>query len=619
MKQIALLIGIIAPLAITQSLLCSLPFFTIRSQSVNAAREIVGWQPYINISQCENYYALSFTPEYQQSFHSERIARALFDHDLRCNPSCGSTIQISGSRVQNRGAHDWLADYFGLPNDYQSTLRLHPFIKNYLVDINWYNGWGNGYYFRIHAPLVHVRSSLSMSEDNIVPGSAPYDPGYFTANRNGVPRSQLLPNATDFFTGQAPTLGDGVTFQPLLFSKLTSVCNHRVLTKTRLSDIELALGKNFWCSDDYLVGLSIRGSIPTGNKPKGIFLFEPIIGSGGHWKLGAALNGHAIMWADEPGDRSFGLYIDARIQHLFSTKQCRNFDLCGKPNSRYMLAQQLGTQRQTPQLIGQADAGLEFQNFFTPVANLTQMKVNVHVNLEADILIKATYYSCAWSVDVGYEFWATSREKISPCGCNAALCNNFWALKGDANVIGFANNVASTPVRLAAGQNDATINNGTNNYQGPNPDNGGINGVRPTANPGISNPIVLIGANGSTGNVNVNDRTPATIGVPTRSSNPVPLIAQCSIDFKGTRGLSNKLFLHVAYEWDNCTHATYLGAGGEVEFDKKNPCSQKSCAQCTENCVPHECQRFCPKKAQQHSELAAINQWGIWVKTGVAF
>lgn len=600
----------------------TLPHFTVRSQSVNAAREIVGWQPYINRAECGFYSALSFTPEYEHTFHSERIARCLFGFDLRCNPSCGSTIQVSGSRVVDRGTHHWLADYFGLPNDYQSTLRFHPSIKNFLVDINWFAGFGDGYYFRIHAPIVYSRWFLGMTEDNIVSGTAPYDPGYFTSALVGVPRSQLLPNATAFFVNQqAPNLGSGVSFQPLMASLWTSSCdcNHKALSKTRLSDIEWAFGKNFWCSDDYLVGLSIRGSIPTGNKPQGKFLFEPIIGSGGFWKLGGAVNAHAILWADTVEDRSFGLYLDARLQHLFCTSQRRNFDLCGKPNSRYMLAEKLGTQRQPIHLIGQSDAGVEFQNQFAPVANLTQMKVNVRVNLEADVVIKATYYSCAWSVDVGYEFWGISCEKISAHACNPALNGSTWALKGDANVIGFANDIASTPVRLTAAQADATINSGTNNYQGSNPDNGGINGVRPTANPGITNPIVLIGANGATGNVDVNDRTPAAGQVPTRSSNPVPFIQQCDVDFKGNRGISNKLFMHISYDWCKESHTTYLGAGGEVEFDRKNPCSSKECSACTENCKPRGCQLFCPIRAQQHCELCAINQWGIWVKAGVAF
>ena len=54
-------------------------------------------------------------------------------HDTR-------SINISGSAIANRGANDWLADYFGLPRDFQSTVIFKPTISNYILDFSFYAG-----------------------------------------------------------------------------------------------------------------------------------------------------------------------------------------------------------------------------------------------------------------------------------------------------------------------------------------------------------------------------------------------------------------------------------------------------------------------------------------------
>src|SRR6185436_1681238 len=116
---------------------------------------------------------------------------------------------------------------------------------------------------------------------------------------------------------------------------------------------------------------------PTGNKPEGEFLFEPIVGNGHHWTLGVGFNAHAMLWRSECDDSCFGFYLDANITHLFSTCQRRAFDLCTPgANSRYMLAQKLGTNTQELNG-GSSTSDSQFINIFAPVANLTTSKVNV--------------------------------------------------------------------------------------------------------------------------------------------------------------------------------------------------------------------------------------------------
>src|SRR5579885_955491 len=124
----------IMPLALAQSCpiddanLCgAAPYFSIRSQGENAVREMVGWQELINLCGMDNFYgAVSVVGEYSESFRSNDISRVLFGSDYTNSHGCCG-INITGSqvgnaptiegdifRVFNRGANDWMADYFGL-------------------------------------------------------------------------------------------------------------------------------------------------------------------------------------------------------------------------------------------------------------------------------------------------------------------------------------------------------------------------------------------------------------------------------------------------------------------------------------------------------------------------
>src|SRR3990172_13239088 len=71
------------------------------------------------------------------------------------------------------------------------------------------------------------------------------------------------------------TEGTSIQPAPLRCAKFCQ-CND---TKVRLADIRCALGWNFLLKDDYHLGVDLQCAFPTGNRPKGEFLFEPIDGN----------------------------------------------------------------------------------------------------------------------------------------------------------------------------------------------------------------------------------------------------------------------------------------------------------------------------------------------------
>lgn len=614
------------------------PYFSIRSQGENAVREMVGWQELINLCYMDDFYgAISVVGEYSESFRSDDIARVLFGSDYtNTNGCCG--INITGSQVGNtltverksiptfkRGSNDWLADYFGLPVFWQSKICFTPKIKNFVADVELYFGlaqWAEGLYARVHMPITWTKWNLQVKEQIIDPAinefiiatgrlafpfDVAYPAGYF--NVDSILRTDVLNSALEFFNGsQAPLLvGEdqngnlfSVTFDKLSCSKWNTCCENGALSKTGVADLELVLGYNVVCTDNGYFGLNIRTAAPTGNHPCGEFLFEPIVGNGGSWQLGGGIDTHAVMWRGEH-DNTLSFYLDANITHLFKACQKRCFDLCGKPNSRYMLAERL--EPNTENLAGDTIvtdsactdnsctlSNAQFAGEFSPVANLTMTPIKVSAAVQGDVALKFTYNNGnGMSWDLGYNFFGRSCEKICRSGRTPLTDGNTWTLKGDAFVYGI-NIVTGNPVPLAATESCATIHHGTNqaNFNS-------VNYVQANAN--IDNPefavIEIVGGDQPV-------RDPFLLNQTETSIQPI-FLTEADVDLQGTRIISNKIFTHFNYSWLNRERwVPFLGIGASVEV------AHHKQDQISENC--------CPSCRSTHA-----SQGAIWIKGGAAW
>jgi len=654
------------------------PYISIRSQSENAAREIVGagWNTQINLfDKCDFYGNVSITPEFIRSFRPCRIAECLFGgfggcYDCGdccgsscstvcnpcgpcgpCNYNCNSCaddcyrIGISGSQYDNRGACDWLADYFGLPTDYKSCVTFKPQIDTFLVDFNMYFGldeWLQGMYFRIHAPVVYTRWDLNMCECIESRGENNHAPGYFDptlalmgTTTVGILRENLVSDFTSFIRGCGTINDPDITFNPLCNAKM-DCCRHK---QAGLSDIQAALGWNFLLDECYHAGFNIRGAMPTGNRPYGEYLFEPIIGNGKHWELGVGFTGHWDFWTSCDECWCWSVFCDVNVTHLFATRQCRTFDLKCKPLSRYMLAGYYGSpvrdlrwgtpgpDREMP--------SKQFKGIYSPVANLTTMPVEVSSAAQADmVLMFQGVWNNNWSFDIGYNLWARSCEKIVPiCDCFCGFEDGVWGLKGDAFMYGFHKKTfPDTGVALSATQSKATICKGINTGATPS---GGFLGE----NIGIDHPMQALDGTGNA----LQPYDPAmSWGSRVYTSVEPELLNICDIDFNGarTKGLTHKLFANIDYTWCDCdccweNWTPYLGIGFEVEFAHRNDCddccgnwcnpcnpcgtNNNGCYPCNNICGPCGCDYECCCSNDCCCNYCAINQWGVWLKMGAAF
>jgi len=603
-------------------------FYSIRSQSFNGARRLSGEIEYMLPSDdCSCHGFFSAAVEYLQSFRADKITHSLFG-----TSSC-PTITISGSGVANRNANsDWLADYFYLPPDYQSTLSFKPRIDSLLVDFNFYaefNEWCPGLYIFIEAPLQHTRWKLRMNEVILSQGIDGYAAGIFTPQ--SITRAQLLNSFTEFAQGLAPepvtqAVNNAaivtpfttpvpqitVNFEPLTRAKISPTKQ----VKTRFADIRGDIGYIFALDDCYYAGLYVQAAAPAGNRPKGKYLFEPMVGNNHHAELGVGIQGRYEFWCCD--DTSVSFYGDAVVTHLFGTRERRTFDLCGKRFSRYMLAEKLQattialsnhpsierTPLRAPLIPGPTSISLAFGNAFTPVANLSTVNVHVQATAQCEITAMLNVAQCDWNLDVGYNFWVRSCDKVKLQTGDTPLNGRIqWALKGNAQVFGFAAATdPSTPsafnqfdaIPLSATESCATISQGTQ------PTCGIVSNLTtpptiipmPCTNVGVDNSDFAFAGATNIPLLNIQTLTGAT---QIQTSVPPVLLSINDLDLNSsnTRGMSSTLFANLSYQWSCVECQPFFGVGGQVEIGHGG--------------------------SGRHCTATSLSQWGVWLKAGVTF
>jgi len=594
------------------------PFFSIRSQSWNAARQLVGWQNLIHRFEEDNWYAaFSITPQYTRSFRPCQIAPYFFGNDLE-----NGQLTISGSRrgvidtslagngdegygAVVRQEHEWLADYFGLPTDFVSKVSFRPHVKTFLVDFDLFIGLNNvseGLFLRVHAPLVHTKWSLNMCEKTEHEGTFSFNMGYMAEEEVTVKNPEgerILPKN---FTAAMKGVTWGDMQDPLKYGKI-DCCE---LDKTALSDIHVSFGWNFVQEPKQHLGLFLHLGFPTGGKPKAVYLFEPMIGNGGHFELGLGMTGHSQLWEDEDEDRFLAVHGEVRAAHLFRRMQMRSFDLKGKPNSRYMLISEFNSPSEGLIVTGYLgdppdfeeraqEPSRQYQKNLFPLINKSTCCTDVSIGVQAELAIKLAYTRGRFSFDLGYNFWGRSGEKFHLCNsCDKSACKiteNRYALKGDAFMYGFDFPV---PTALSATQSLADIHSGRNTPPG--------NRFLGTQTRSSESTVILSDAQ----NFGVDDlketaleyisfSTAGLFRPRTQHTSANPIYIQSSdLDTSETpSAFSHKIFLHMNYthkkdEEDDLI--PFFGVGAEIEF-----------------------------AGRSNNTFAALSKWGVWCKGGLSF
>ena len=333
--------------------------------------------------------------------------------------------------------------------------------------------------------------------------------------------------------------------------------------------------------------------------------------------------------AKEEEDFHFGFYTDVSITHMFKGVENRTFDLSGKPNSRYMLAMKITEpiefdlsgsdlpDTSAPNLATVTSPIAQFKNEYNPVANLTSIGLFTKATVQVDWVTFLNFSNGGFTFDIGYNLWVRTcegllnsrTENICNIAGNVSLFDDnqqdVWALKGDANMFGYATASAGglnvdQAVPLSATQSGATMRSGANALAaGDDPE---------LANLGIDNPrFAYAGTNDQ--QLNFVQELLATDDFHIKTSINPEFINFQNIEFQPTRGLSHKVFAHAGYTWDREDIAPFIGIGGFAEFGKNSEQPVGDVGQ----------------EATIIATLAgecfdcSLTQWGVWVKFGASF
>lgn len=559
-----------------------------RSVSDNIARYLLGWEILIDQQRDHNYGVISIIPEVTESFRQERIAQVLFGDIINERTT---TLKVSGSLVRERASTEWLADYFGLPPDFESVVRVRPTVRNTLLDIGAYVGLHDyvpGLYVFIHGPLVYTKWDLNLCEAVVATGSKGYDPGYFTPQV--VEQDRLLNCFSQYLYGNTPVI-ENLTVQSLNFQRACS----KSLRTIQVADIQAMIGYDWFASEYCHLASFLFFSVPTGNRPTGRYIFEPIIGNGHHGQIGFGITGHVQLCYNDVTCEEILLLGGFVFTHLTSAHQCRVFDLCNKPASRFMLAAQLSTDI-TNNLHAQPGLSLatptaQFSGTVSPVANVTASSVNCSIPWQFDSTLILSYRKGHLTWSLGYGIFARAAEKILRCK-NAILddTTQYWALKGDAQVYGFTQDT-NEAVPLSISMSRATINRAGNVRS--------TVGTTISTNPLIDNKAPAFADPNNTGFVILLDQLGGTqintsLNAKILRSPDIDLLSAVSSIF------SQKIVGQITHTNIGCnTIVPYFGFGAQVELGPRHgPTSPTD----TDTIVN-----------------GALSTWSVWLKAGAAF
>lgn len=263
-------------------------------------------------------------------------------------------------------------------NPKQSTMGIGLTYKQKITD---FHDPDKGWWIQISSPLMEVTNDLGFTETVINPGGGEVPEG---------------------FVG---TIGDALRGDTVFGSKhfeygKISDCP---LKRWGLADIELFIGRDNNVCKDFLRMWYFGAVIPSGNKPKGEYIFEPIVGNNKHWGLVLGGEYSYPLWTNCNGDKSIIFHTIAHSQILFSNIQRRSFDLIDKQWSRYIW------------MYENQQAVADILNI-TPGINLLTLPCKVWPRTSSNTNVSFEFLvDCGFIAEAGYSTYYRQAEEVELC------------------------------------------------------------------------------------------------------------------------------------------------------------------------------------------------------------
>ncbi len=322
--------------------------------------------------------------------------------DLIVDERIGSGLSVPAGQPQLK-PQDLLAQHFSvrtINGDFRSQISIRPQQTSIGLGLHHRMGFfqddvkGRGFWSSISFPIESVRNKLKFEETILSDG------GGVVAITDLAEGDVAYANMTEALQQSGWDFGKIVA---------DSGCGDSCVSdkKTGVADIEFKIGYEWLeqspCHLESYIGIKI----PTGNKPTGEYLFEPVVGNGHHWGImfGSAIG--VAIYDNEAAQSSLRVETNMHSQYLFANTQCRSLDLVCKPWSRYMEMYRNIDQAIIASEIADADFA---ENFKTPGINVLTLPVKVRPGYSFNMNTAAVFALRKFQGEVGYNLYARQSE-----------------------------------------------------------------------------------------------------------------------------------------------------------------------------------------------------------------
>jgi hypothetical protein len=243
-----------------------------------------------------------------------------------------------------------------------------------------------GLYLKINTTVVHVENNMNLDVDTTQGGD----------ENGGIDAATLQGWLEGFFDGTWDWTSEAHPENTDLQAKLDHGLMSGKHSKTGFADVDVILGYKFIEKAKYHAGINFGFTIPTGNNPRGVELFEPVYGNHKHWGVGGGLDAHMNLWTKDEQDLKLNFVVNYR--YLLKGSEHRPLGLKNYA-SPYVLLGKYST-----------DGGIEL----VPAVNvLTRLGVEVTPRSQFDGILALAYNNGGFSLDLGYNLYARSAEKVA--------------------------------------------------------------------------------------------------------------------------------------------------------------------------------------------------------------
>lgn len=362
-------------------------FLAPRAVGTNLPMELTTWHElaYQKLDKKAGHNIFShllMTPFYQASDNKDDIGE-YFGINGKNHFMVGSQAAFYAGNADVIGGY-LIHDFAVAESPLAGKVTFNPKQDIWGVRFDYFQSFGHpfgGLFFKASMPVVYVQNDVEMHISDSVKeevGGKEFSLADFFAGKVNV-TTEMDPENLQSHLDKAKISGEE--------------------SKFGVADINLALGYKIHESKTDHIYLSAQIIVPTGPRPNGEYLFQPVMGNGKHFGLGARLDGAIELWKNK--NAAIRVLLDVDYRYLFESTEKRTvgvkeFSIGDKTSklAHYYLAGKIGQEKQP----------------LFPAANVLTQGIKVKPGSQFDILADLSFKSGGFIIDLGYNFFYKDEE-----------------------------------------------------------------------------------------------------------------------------------------------------------------------------------------------------------------